>query len=226
MYREMDALVGKTSAFVDGRTALFVISDHGFKAFRRGVDLNVWLMRNGYLALRADARGDEFLRDVDWSKTRAYALGLGGVYLNMKGRERHGTVEASEAPMLKEEIASKLLALGDEGGGAPVVSRVFDTARDFTGPYRAEGPDLIVGLAEGYRISWDCARGLVQDAVIEDNEKSWSGDHCIDPALVPGVLFSNMRVEAIDPNIADIAPTILGLFGIDPPRYMTGRDLL
>ena len=226
MYLEMDALVGKTSAFVDGRTALFVISDHGFKAFRRGVDLNVWLMRNGYLALRADARGDEFLRDVDWSKTRAYALGLGGVYLNMKGRERHGTVEASEAPMLKEEIASKLLALGDEGGGAPVVSRVFDTARDFTGPYRAEGPDLIVGLAEGYRISWDCARGLVQDAVIEDNEKSWSGDHCIDPALVPGVFFSNMRVEAIDPNIADIAPTILGLFGIDPPRYMTGRDLL
>ncbi len=105
MYREMDALVGKTAAFVDEETALFVISDHGFKAFRRGVDLNVWLKKQGYLALREDASGAEYLRDVDWSRTRAYALGLGGIYLNVKGRERHGVVDASEAPALKKEIA-------------------------------------------------------------------------------------------------------------------------
>ncbi len=106
------------------------------------------------------------------------------------------------------------------------MSRVYDIAREMSGPYRGEGPDLIVGLKEGYRISWDCARGIVKDAVIENNEKSWSGDHCIDPALVPGVLFSNLRVGKDDPNIVDVAPTILKLFGVDPPGYMTGRDLL
>jgi predicted AlkP superfamily phosphohydrolase/phosphomutase len=226
MYREMDELLGKTAAYVDGTTALFVISDHGFKAFRRGVDLNAWLKQHGYLALRENAAGDEYLRDVDWSRTKAYALGLGGMYINVKGRERDGTVEASEVAALKEEIKARLLTLSEAKDGMPVVSRIYDPARDFTGPYRMEGPDLIVGLHEGFRISWDCARGKVTDAVLEDNEKSWSGDHCIDPALVPGVLFSNMPIRKNEPNIMDMAPTVLRLFGIDPPGYMTGKDLL
>ena len=225
MYREMDGLLGKTAAFVDDKTALFVISDHGFKAFKKGVDLNAWLKKHGYLALRENAAGNEYLRDVDWSRTKAYALGLGGMYINLKGRERHGVVEASEAAALKEEIKARLLTLAEEGGGMRVVSRVYDTARDFTGPYRMEGPDLIVGLKEGFRISWDCARGKVTDTIIANNEKSWSGDHCIDPALVPGVLFSNMRIGEDDPNIMDMAPTVLKLFGIDPPKYMTGKNL-
>ena len=225
VYREMDALLGKTARFVDPETALFVISDHGFKAFKKGVDLNAWLKRHGYLAVRENASGNEYLRDVDWARTKAYALGLGGLYINVKGRERDGVVEASEVSALKEEIEAGLLAIAEEEGGMRVVSRVFDTAKDFTGPYRMEGPDLIVGLKEGFRISWDCARGVVTDTVIEDNEKSWSGDHCIDPALVPGVLFSNMAIKVGTPNIMDVAPTVLKLFGIDPPKYMTGKDL-
>jgi predicted AlkP superfamily phosphohydrolase/phosphomutase len=226
MYREMDRLIAKTITFVDDDTALLVISDHGFKAFERGIDLNAWLEANGYLELKKDASGAEYLRDVDWSKTTAYALGLGGMYINRKGRERHGVVERADAQALKEEIKEKLLKLTDERNGGSVVSRIVDAEKDFTGPYRDEGPDLIVGLGEGYRISWDCARGRVTDTIIEDNERSWSGDHCIDPDLVPGVLFSNVRIEAVDPNIMDIAPTVLKLFGIDPPRYMTGTDLL
>jgi predicted AlkP superfamily phosphohydrolase/phosphomutase len=226
MYREMDGLVAKTAALADDGTALIVMSDHGFKAFRRGVDINAWLAANGYLALKEDASGAEYLRDVDWSKTKAYALGLGGIYINRKGRERFGTVEAADYEALKDEIREKLLMLTDTPDGGRAVSRIIDTARDFTGPYRGEGPDLIVGLAEGYRISWDCARGKVTGAIIEDNERSWSGDHCIDPDLVPGVLFSNLRFDEPDPNIMDIAPTVLKLFGIDPPMYMTGRDLL
>jgi predicted AlkP superfamily phosphohydrolase/phosphomutase len=226
MYREMDRLVAKTAAPVDDETALIVMSDHGFKAFERGVDINAWLVANGYLALKEGAAGAEYLRDVDWSKTKAYALGLGGIYINRKGRERFGTVEAADYEALKEEIKDKLLRLTDGAGGARAVSRIIDTARDFTGPYRGEGPDLIVGLGEGYRISWDCARGKITDTVIENNDRSWSGDHCIDPDLVPGVLFSNLRFDAPDPNIMDIAPTVLKLFGIDPPKYMMGTDLL
>jgi predicted AlkP superfamily phosphohydrolase/phosphomutase len=196
------------------------------RTFRRGVDLNAWLKRHGYLKLKADAKGDEYLRDVDWSGTKAYALGLGGMYINRKGRERSGIVGRAEADALKDEIKTKLMTLTDDGDGKRAVGHIYDTAKDFTGPYRTEGPDLIVGLNEGFRISWDCARGKVTDNVIEDNERSWSGDHCIDPKAVPGILFSNLKVTAADPNIVDVAPTILKLFGIDAPKYMTGKNIL
>jgi predicted AlkP superfamily phosphohydrolase/phosphomutase len=225
MYREMDKLLGKTMKFVDEKTALLVISDHGFKAFKRGVDLNAWLKRNGYLSLKNGDSEAEYLRQVDWSKTKAYALGLGGMFINLKGRERQGVVEVSDVVALKEEIKSKLLTLTDEIDDRRVVNRIFDMEEDFNGPYRKEGPDLIVGFAEGFRVSWDCARGKVTDRVIEDNERSWSGDHCIDPDLVPGVFFSNIRISENDPNIVDIAPTVLKAFGIDPPNYMIGKNL-
>jgi len=225
MYREMDRLLGKTLPYVDGDTALVVMSDHGFKSFRRGVDINAWLAENGYLAWKEETTGGEYLVDVDWPRTRAYALGLGGIYLNLRGRERDGIVEAGEAEALKAEITEGLLSLADEPGGNPVMSRIFNPAKELSGPYRFEGQDLIVGLAEGYRISWNCARGVKGETVIQDNTRSWSGDHCIDPALVPGVLFSNLRCGADEPNIVDIAPSILRLFGIDPPGYMRGKDL-
>ncbi len=225
MYREMDRLLEKTASFVDEETALIVMSDHGFKSFKRGVDINVWLASRGYLAWKEEATGGEYLVDVDWPRTKAFALGLGGIYLNLRGRERDGIVGVGEAGRLKEEISSSLRSLADGPGGGPVVNRIFDTEKDFSGPYRSGGPDLIVGLAEGYRISWNCARGKKGDAVIEDNTRSWSGDHCIDPALVPGVLFTNLRCETENPNIVDIAPSIVRLFGIDPPGYMTGRNI-
>ncbi len=225
MYREMDRLLGKTLTHVDDDTALLVMSDHGFKSFRRGVDINAWLAENGYLSWKEEVSGGEYLVDVDWPRTKAYALGLGGIYLNRRGRERDGIVEADEAEALKTEIAEGLLSLEDGPGGNAVMSRIFNPEKELTGPYRSEGQDLIVGLAEGYRISWNCARGVKGDAVIQDNTRSWSGDHCIDPELVPGVLFSNLRCEADEPNIIDIAPSILHFFGIDPPGYMKGRDI-
>ena len=225
MYREMDRLLEKTLSFVDGETALVVMSDHGFKPFRRGVDINAWLARKGYLAWKEETTGGEYLVDVDWPRTKAFALGLGGIYLNRRGRERDGIVEAGDAEALKAEMADGLRSLADEPDGNAVVSRIFNPEKEFTGPYRSDGPDLIVGLAEGYRISWNCARGVKGEAVIEDNTRSWSGDHCIDPSLVPGILFSNLRCGAEKPNIVDIAPSILRLFGIEPPGYMTGRDI-
>lgn len=225
MYREMDRLVGKTCSFSGPDTALIVMSDHGFKSFKKGVDINAWLAENGYLTWKEEPTGGEYLVDVDWSKTRAFALGLGGIYINRQGRERDGVVSPADVEILKDEIRGKLLSLTDGRDGNPVVSRIFNPEKEFTGPYRSEGQDLIVGLLGGYRISWNCARGKKGDEVIMDNTRSWSGDHCIDPALVPGVLFSNLRCSGKNPNIVDIAPSILRLFGIDPPGYMTGSDI-
>jgi predicted AlkP superfamily phosphohydrolase/phosphomutase len=227
MYRRMDALVGKTLPFVDKDTALFVLSDHGFCAFRRGVNLNAWLRDNGYLHLKNDAReSGSFFEGVDWSRTRAYALGLGGFYLNIKGREALGTVKrGEEAEGLKREIITRLSALREDSGEAPIRT-VYATASLYRGPYLEAAPDFIVGYNEGYRASWECAVGKVTEHVLEDNPKAWSGDHCVDPVLVPGVLFSNRKISAEDPGIEDMAPTALGLFGVDPPAWIDGKPVL
>jgi predicted AlkP superfamily phosphohydrolase/phosphomutase len=226
MYRTMDDLVGRLRARVGADTALFILSDHGFKSFRRGVNLNSWLHQNGFLALKGSADGSEWLHNVDWDKTRAYAVGLGGIYLNLRGREQRGTVTADEAAALKDEIASKLAQLCDPADGTGAVREVFDTAKVYRGPYTEEAPDLIAGLVPGYRVSWDCASGAVPSEVFSDNLKAWSGDHCIHPGEVPGVLFSSVALAAERPAIVDMGPTILDLFGVATPAYYDGRSLL
>jgi predicted AlkP superfamily phosphohydrolase/phosphomutase len=226
MYRRMDTLVGKAMASADSGTALFVLSDHGFCAFRRGVNINAWLRDHGYLHLKNGGReSGPFFEGVDWSRTRAYALGLGGFYLNMRGREALGVVDGRDAEPLRREIIGKLAALRDEDGAAPI-RKVYATADLYRGPYLDAAPDFIVGYHEGYRCSWEGAVGKVAARVIEDNPKAWSGDHCVDPVLVPGVLFSNRKIDAADPGIEDLAPTALSLFGVERPAWMEGKALL
>ena len=228
LYKKMDALVGRVAAGLGPKGALFVMSDHGFKSFRRGVNLNSWLHQNGYLALApGKTASGEWFKDVDWTRTRAYGLGLGGVYLNLAGRESQGLVKpGAEAAALKAELARKLTALRDGPAGPAAITHVYDRDAIYAGPYKDNAPDLIIGYNEGYRASWDGVTGIVNATVLEDNIKAWSGDHCIDPVLVPGVLFSNLRLTRSDPSIMDVAPTVLELFGIAPPAHMDGRGLI
>jgi predicted AlkP superfamily phosphohydrolase/phosphomutase len=200
-----------------------VLSDHGFKNFRRGVNLNGWLLKEGLLAVRDGAAPGEYLDAIDWSRTRAYALGLSGIYINLAGRERGGLVTPAEAPALKRRIIDGLCALRD--GNAPAIRRVVDVAAEWKGPYRNGGPDLLPGYEDGYRVSWDCAKGAVRSELFEDNHKCWSGDHCVDSNIVPGVLFSNIALRE-DAGLIDMGPTVLDLFGVETPAYMTGRSLL
>ena len=228
LYKRMDDLVGRVGKALNDRSVLLVMSDHGFKSFRRGVNLNSWLWRNGYLALRdGQARSGEWFKDVDWDRTRAYALGLGGIYLNLRGREAKGVVKPGEdARSLRAELVGKIGGLKDPANGAVAVTKVYDSDAVYAGPYKDNAPDLIIGYNEGYRASWDGVTGIVDDIIFEDNAKAWSGDHCIDPALVPGVLFANLRLKGRDPSIMDIAPTVLELFGLKPPAHMDGRSLV
>jgi predicted AlkP superfamily phosphohydrolase/phosphomutase len=228
LYKKMDALVGRVAAELGPKGALFVMSDHGFKSFRRGVNLNAWLRANGYLALAPGRTASaEWFKDVDWTKTRAYGLGLGGIYLNLAGRESRGTVKpGAEAAALKAELSRKLLALRDGANGPAAITHIYDREAVYAGPYKENAPDLIIGYNEGYRASWDGVTGVVDGTVIEDNVKCWSGDHCIDTALVPGVLFSSLKIKRSDPSIMDVAPTVLELFGLTPPPHMDGRGLV
>ena len=227
VYEQADALVGKVRASLRDGDVLAVLSDHGFTSFRRGVNLNAWLNANGYLTLKPGTDGGaEWLRGVDWSQTRAYAIGLGGIYLNIKGREGQGVVAREEGAALKQELVGRIAGLRDDETGDVAVSRVFDAATTTPGPYVDVGPDLSIGFAPGYRTSWDAVQGKVAGPVFEDNTRRWSGDHCVDPDCVPGVLFCNRHLDAPAARMIDIAPTILALFGIATPTYMEGRSLL
>ena len=223
LYCDMDRIVGKTLAHVDADTAVFVLSDHGFCGFRRGVNLNSWLLREGYLVLDAGrTESGEYLEGIDWANTRAYTFGLSGVYLNLRGREAQGIVTKEEALALKDELVRKLTGLRDED--ATAIQAAYQASDIYRGPYLDAAPDLIIGYAEGYRAAWDAATGRVTSTVFEDNRKAWCGDHCVDPPLVPGVLFSNLRITADDPGIEDLAPTALSLFGVGRAR-VDGRQI-
>jgi predicted AlkP superfamily phosphohydrolase/phosphomutase len=226
-YERMDKLVGEVRAKLgdDPDTVLMVISDHGFGDFRRGVNLNSWLLRNGYLFLKEghETSGDWFAQ-VDWSRTKAFTLGLTGLFLNRKGREKHGIVERDEVASLAKELKDKLEALVDPKTGERCIREVFLTHEIHSGPYADTAPELLIGYFEGWRHSWDCATGSVTRDVFVDNTKSWSGDHCVDPRLVPGVFFCNRKIDAA-PSLMDIAPTVLDLFGLEAPRHMQGKAL-
>jgi len=189
--------------------------------------LNSWLLQHGYLALSGDAaESGRYFDGVDWSRTRAYCLGLSGLYLNIRGREAQGTVQpGAEAHSLQTELIAKLSGLRDEELDQIAIRQVYATSQLYRGPYLDAAPDLIIGYDEGYRTSWDAAVGKVTARVIEDNPKAWSGDHCVDPLLVPGVLFCNRKIDSDDPGIEDMAPTALHLFGIDPPAWMDGKPV-
>jgi predicted AlkP superfamily phosphohydrolase/phosphomutase len=224
LYQRMDKLIGRVMEKIDDDTLLMVISDHGFKSFARCMNLNAWLHQNGYLALKeGKTESGDWFEDVDWSRTRAYTMGLNGLYLNLKGREKQGTVDPSEAEALKEEIKQKLNGLVDPASGTVGITGVFLTSNVYRGPYSENAPDILVGYGAGYRASWDSVMGKVTEKIFEDNTKAWSGDHCIDPRLVPGVLFSSHKFVEEKPAIVDVAPTILKLFGLALPSHFDGK---
>lgn len=230
-YHRMDTMLGKVMSELDlsdPQTLLAVISDHGFATFRRGVNLNTWLQRNGYLTLKEGlTESGEWFRGVDWTKTKAFALGLGGIFLNIKGREALGVIEPGDAHAMADELASKLRGMIDTGTGQIAITDAFAAHKIYKGPYAENAPDLIVGYAAGWRASWDGVRGIINDVVFDDNTKAWSGDHCIDPEQVPGVLIANQKlgIAGREAAISDMAPTMLELFGIPAPRYMDGKSL-
>lgn len=225
LYARMDELIGRVMKQIDDHTLLMIVSDHGFKSFARCVNLNAWLHQNGYLALKSGkTESGDWFDDVDWSRTRAYTMGLNGLYLNLKGREREGIVKpGAEAESLKDELRSKLDGLTDPASGRIGITGIFDCDAVYAGPYVDNAPDLIVGYGDGFRASWDSVMGKVTSQIFEDNLKAWSGDHCIDPRLVPGVLFCNHKISDEKPAIVDVAPTILKLFGLALPRHLDGK---
>jgi predicted AlkP superfamily phosphohydrolase/phosphomutase len=227
-YQQVDQVLGEVLPKLDDHTTLLVLSDHGFAPYYRSFNLNTWLLDNGFIKLRSDAARDssEPLAGVDWSQTRAYGIGLNGLYINLRGRESNGIVQpGSEADALIREIKGKLLNVKDSKTGSPVITRVDRASEVYQGEYAGSGPDLLVGYNRGYRAGWKTILGAFPPDEIEDNTNPWSGDHCMDYTLVPGVVLSNRKISAESPALTDIAPTILAEFGISKPPAMMGQSV-
>ena len=226
-YRTIDRDVGWVTAHAGSATVL-VMSDHGFTSFDRAFHVNTWLRSEGFLNLddpSATAGGEGF-EHVDWSHTQAYAIGLNGLYVNLRGREKNGIV-ADGAPRaeLLRRISERLLALRDTRDNAAVVSAVYEPRKVFRGRALEYAPDLIVGYAAGYRGSWQTALGATPQIILEDNRDAWIGDHCVDPRVVPGSLLVNRPIRVGEPSLADLTVTILQAFGVTPGSEMHGRSV-
>ena len=245
-YVRCDRLLAPVLDKVDENTLLFVLSDHGFNTFRRAFDTNTWLWQNGLLALKDGRKPSEDLGDgfaaVDWSQTYAYAVGLGGIYLNCKGREREGILEeGTETERVRHAIQSGLAGIPDAATQRVAIRSVSRREDLYSGPYAADAPDLLVNFRPGFRVSWESAVGGFSNSLIADNTRRWSGDHIIDPDAVPGILFVNRNLRPgaaragtpVPPNssdtlphIIDLAPTILNHLGVPVPQTMEGTSLL
>jgi predicted AlkP superfamily phosphohydrolase/phosphomutase len=230
VYERADALLGKVWHLVDDPNTVFMaISDHGFTNFRRGVNINSWLRDNGYLHLKDEnaTTSGEWFEGIDWTRTKAFALGLTGIFINRAGREKNGIVaEGAEYRELVKELAAKLEKMIDPATGEGCVRKVAMSQQYFDGPYRFDAPDLLVGWEGGYRNSWECAVGQVTEETITDNDRSWSGDHCVDPDIVPGIFFCDRAINTETPRLVDIPATVMKLFGQEIPNYMQGQMIL
>jgi predicted AlkP superfamily phosphohydrolase/phosphomutase len=228
-YRRCDEIVGRAVAYADDQTLVIVLSDHGFSSFQRGFNVNTWLHDNGLLALNHGVRpgepAEDFFKHVDWSQTKAYAVGLGGVYLNLRGREGEGMVSAEEAGDIEDAIVKGLTNLSDAERGTVAIRSVARRDEIYVGTYADESPDLLINFSPGYRVSWGTTLGGVPEGRFEDNTKRWSGDHVIDPELVPGVLFMNRPFRQDGVRLVDMAPTILAALGVDKGREMEGEPV-
>ncbi len=238
-YEVMDRTVGEIMKAMKPGATLIIVSDHGFHPWRWGFNTNTWLVENGYMTLKnpnastkvynlAQLFGQgSFFPNVDWKHTEAYALGLGQIYLNLKGREKDGIVNPGpQARQLLEQIRQKLLAYRDPDTHQPVLEAVELGSQIFHGPYVKQEPDLQLNFEPGYRTSWQTSLGAIPRGVVVANLRDWSGDHCAsDPKDTRGIFFSNRRMTGANPRIWDVAPTVLHLLGVKNPPPMDGRVL-
>ncbi|HEY7056284.1 MAG TPA: alkaline phosphatase family protein, partial [Vicinamibacterales bacterium] len=218
VYRKADDFVGEVVKRIGPGVPVMIVSDHGFHTWRKSVNLDTWLVQQGYLVLNGQQPGDKKLADlfgggtfwenVDWSRTRAYAMGIGQIYFNLRGRESRGIVSpGAEATQLADELSAKLLTMKDPEDGSSIIRAVYKRDDIYSGPYLQNAAELQVGMNDGYRVSWQTTLGGSPQGIVYPNARKWSADHGgYDFAITAGVLVSSRPIATKTPRIIDVAP--------------------
>ncbi len=227
-YKKMDDVLRQTLAKMDSNSTLIILSDHGFAPFTREFHLSTWLVENGFTAItdRDKMHTSSFYDAVDWSNTKAFAMGLNSIYINLLGREKYGSVSPDEAENVKADLIARLNQVRDPKSGRRVVVQAYDTRQIYHGKHLDMAPDIVLGYQKDYRISDEAALGEFPEGIFGDRTDKWSADHCMDPSVVPGVLLTNRETLNHSPAIWDIGPTVIKAFGIEPPPGMDGKAII
>ena len=237
VYRKCDAFIGEVMARVDPSTPILIVSDHGFHSFRQSVNLNTWLVQEGFMAIQGQQPGEKKLQDlfggggtfwenVDWPHTKAYAMGLGQIYINLTGREGHGSVSPADSSAVQNALVGRLLTMTDPKTKARMVDAVYKRDDIYKGPFLQNASELQVGFADGYRVSWQTSLGGSPPGIVYPNMKKWSGDHgSYDYKQTSGTLISSRPINGAHPDIMDIAPTVLKYFGVPIPSEIDGKPI-
>jgi predicted AlkP superfamily phosphohydrolase/phosphomutase len=236
VYRRADEFVGEVVKRVGPGVPVMIVSDHGFHSWRKAVNLDTWLVQNGYMVMKGQSTdkklsdlfgGGTFWENVDWSRTKAYAMGIGQIYFNLRGRESQGIVSpGAEAKALADELAAKLLTMTDPEDGTHIIRAVYKRDDIYSGPFLGNAAELQVGMDEGYRVSWQTTLGGSPAGIVYKNDRKWSADHGgYDYLITSGVFVTNQKFGSKDPRIIDIAPTVLKFFGVSIPGDIDGKPL-
>lgn len=229
LYRRIDAYVGSLIEHMGHDGHIYIASDHAFTSFRRQFNLNAWLLDEGYSTLknRLDRSAAPNFVNTEWKQTRAYGLGINSLYLNVSGREPDGIVRAGDdADHLRDELIAKLTAVRDPQTGEQIIRRVMKPDKSFRHVSGDRVPDIIVCYNDNYRASWDTILGGYPQEHVLDNKDPWSGDHCMDPDFLSGVLLTNAPLKTDKPALEDLAPTIINTFEVKVPEVMKGKNIL
>jgi predicted AlkP superfamily phosphohydrolase/phosphomutase len=237
VYRKCDTFIGEVMARVDPSTPILIVSDHGFHSFRQSVNLNTWLVQEGFMAIQGQQPGEKKLQDlfggggtfwenVDWARTKAYSMGLGQIYINLAGREGHGSVSPADSSAVQNALVGRLLTMTDPKTKARMVDAVYKRDDIYKGPFIQNASELQVGFADGYRVSWQTSLGGSPPGIVYPNMKKWSGDHgSYDYKQTSGTLISSRPINGAHPDIIDIAPTVLKYFGVPIPSEIDGKPI-
>jgi predicted AlkP superfamily phosphohydrolase/phosphomutase len=243
-YRRLDDALGRLVEAAGPDATILVVSDHGFGDLDGDLFLNTILEDAGLLRVRRRERHPGWLAsrlglgpkqpepptpgfgDVEWGATRAYARGLmGGIWLNLRGREPVGIVEPGpQADALLDRLEAIVLAARGPDGG-PLVDCVFRGAELYPGPRSGELPDLIV-VPHRYRYMTRAGREFgPRGALVAPPAVKHTGNHRLDGIFVgagPGIHAGRALPRL---HLLDLTPTCLALLGIEVPRGLDGEPM-
>jgi predicted AlkP superfamily phosphohydrolase/phosphomutase len=211
-YQAMDRWVGGLMARMDEDTVFAIVSDHGGTPDKyRRVAIEEPLVAAGLLVYRQDEATGR--RVVDWSRTRAAPVGLGNVYLNLKGREPTGIVEPDEYERAQRAVIDAILDYRDEATGErPFVLAL--TRRD--AEMLDKWGELIGDVVYALRAEYDGAHGYHMPT----SRLGIGAQHAVCILCGPGIV-KGVHLEGQVRQV-DVAPTISYLLGIDVPRNAEG----